>query len=305
MRFFAVPGEAERAGFRPCRRCRPGEGPRRAEAVRLACGYLESHIDEAPTLNDLAREVGMSPWHLHRTFKAALGLSPKEYAARLRAGRFKDEVRGGESVAGATYGAGYGSSSRLYEKAGENLGMTPGAYRRGGRGMSIRYTVADSPFGRLLVAATDGGSAPSASVGDARTRRWKPSCAVSTPTLRSSATTRRSARGSTPCCRPWRERPGRRAPSGPPGHGLPVARLEGPPGDPPRRDALLWRGRRGAGPAESGARRGPGLRQQPGGAGRPLPPRRPRRRRPRRLPLGRRAQAADPRPRSQVSALPA
>lgn len=157
VRFFAVPGEAERAGFRACRRCRPGETSRQAEAVRLACGYLESHLDEAPTLGDLAREVEMSPWHLHRTFKAALGLSPKQYAARLRAGRFKDEVRGGESVAGATYGAGYGSSSRLYEKAGENLGMTPGAYRRGGRGMQIRYTVADSPFGRLLVAATDKG----------------------------------------------------------------------------------------------------------------------------------------------------
>jgi AraC family transcriptional regulator of adaptative response/methylated-DNA-[protein]-cysteine methyltransferase len=157
VRFFAVPGEAERAGFRACRRCRPGETSRQAEAVQRACGYLESHLDEAPTLDDLAREVGMSPWHLHRTFKAALGLSPKQYAARLRAGRFKDELRGGESVAGATYGAGYGSSSRLYEKAGENLGMTPGAYRRGGRGMHIRYTLADSPFGRLLVGATDRG----------------------------------------------------------------------------------------------------------------------------------------------------
>lgn len=165
VRFFAVPGEAERAGFRACRRCRPGETSRQAEAVRLACGYLESHLDEAPTLNDLAREVGMSPWHLHRTFKATLGLSPKQYATRLRAGRFKDEVRGGESVAGATYGAGYGSSSRLYEKAGENLGMTPGAYRRGGRGMHIRYTLADSPFGRLLVGATDRGIC-AVSVGD-------------------------------------------------------------------------------------------------------------------------------------------
>lgn len=157
VRFFAVPGEAEEAGFRACRRCRPGETSRQAEAVRLACGYLESHPDETPSLNDLAREVGMSPWHLHRTFKAALGLSPKQYAAKLRAGRFKNEVRGGESVSGATYGAGYGSSSRLYEKAGENLGMTPGAYRRGGRGMQIRYTVADSPFGLLLVGATERG----------------------------------------------------------------------------------------------------------------------------------------------------
>jgi AraC family transcriptional regulator, regulatory protein of adaptative response / methylated-DNA-[protein]-cysteine methyltransferase len=108
----------------------------------------------------------MSPWHLHRTFKAVLGLSPKQYAARLRADRFKEEVRGGESLAGATYGAGYGSSSRLYEKSGENLGMTPGAYRRGGRGMRIRYTLADSPFGRLLVGATERGIC-AVSVGDA------------------------------------------------------------------------------------------------------------------------------------------
>jgi AraC family transcriptional regulator of adaptative response/methylated-DNA-[protein]-cysteine methyltransferase len=159
VRFFGVPGEAELEGYRPCRRCRPqpGETSRTAEAVRRACDYLEAHPDYSPTLNDLAREVGMSPYHLHRTFKATLGLSPKQYAVRLRAGRFKDEVRGGESVAGATYGAGYGSSSRLYEKSSENLGMTPGAYRQGGRGMLIRYTLADSPFGRLLVGATDRG----------------------------------------------------------------------------------------------------------------------------------------------------
>ncbi|HKI00792.1 MAG TPA: bifunctional DNA-binding transcriptional regulator/O6-methylguanine-DNA methyltransferase Ada [Thermoanaerobaculia bacterium] len=159
VRFFAAPAEAEGAGYRACRRCRPGPGEtgRPAEAVRRACDYLEAHPDDSPTLDDLAREVGMSPWHLHRTFKAALGLSPKQYAARLRADRFKDEVRGGESVAGATYGAGYGSSSRLYEKSGENLGMTPGAYRRGGRGMSIRFTLADSAFGRLLIGATSRG----------------------------------------------------------------------------------------------------------------------------------------------------
>lgn len=165
VQFFAVPREAEQAGFRACRRCRPGEISKQAEAVQRACDYLESHLDEAPTLSDLAQEVGMSPWHLHRTFKATLGLSPKQYAARLRAGRFKEEVRGGESVAGATYGAGYGSSSRLYEKAGENLGMTPGTYRRGGRGMHIRYTLADSPFGRLLVGATERGIC-AVSIGD-------------------------------------------------------------------------------------------------------------------------------------------
>jgi AraC family transcriptional regulator, regulatory protein of adaptative response / methylated-DNA-[protein]-cysteine methyltransferase len=167
VRFYAAPEEAERAGYRPCRRCRPrlAESPR-TEVVRRACAFLEANLESGVTLADLAREVGMSPYHLQRTFKAATGLSPKQYAVRLRAAQFKAEVQRGESVTSATYGAGYGSSSRLYEKAGENLGMTPGAYRRGGRGMSIRYTVADSPFGRLLVAATDKGIC-AVSVGDA------------------------------------------------------------------------------------------------------------------------------------------
>src|SRR6185436_8589129 len=134
------------------RRCRPRleESPR-AEVVHRACAFLEAHLESGVTLADLAREVGISPYHLQRTFKAATGLSPKQYAARLRAAQFKAEVQRGESVASATYGAGYGSSSRLYEKADANLGMTPGAYARGGRGMRIRFTLTGSPFGRLLV----------------------------------------------------------------------------------------------------------------------------------------------------------
>ena len=159
VHFFAVPVEAEGAGYRPCRRCRPrhGEASRQAEAVRRASAFLEAHLEESPTLADLAQEVGLSPHHLQRTFKAATGLSPKQYAARLRAAQFKAEVQRGESVTSATYGAGYGSSSRLYEKADANLGMTPGAYARGGRGMRIRFTLTGSPFGRLLVGATERG----------------------------------------------------------------------------------------------------------------------------------------------------
>ncbi|HEV7785286.1 MAG TPA: Ada metal-binding domain-containing protein, partial [Thermoanaerobaculia bacterium] len=159
VRFFGAPADAEGAGYRACRRCRPrqGEASSQTEAVRRACEYLESHLEETPTLHDLAAAVGLSPWHLQRTFRAALGISPRQYAARLKAERFRGEVRRGESVATATYGAGYGSSSRLYETADESLGMTPGAYRRGGRGMHVRYTTAASPFGRLLVAATQRG----------------------------------------------------------------------------------------------------------------------------------------------------
>ncbi len=159
VRFFGGPEEAEAAGYRACQRCRPrqGEESSQAAAVRRACEYLEANLEESPTLSDVAEAVEMSPWHLHRTFKAVLGMSPRQYAARLKAERFRGEVRRGESVAGATYGAGYGSSSRLYETADASLGMTPGVYRRGGQGMSIRYTTAPSPFGRLLVAATERG----------------------------------------------------------------------------------------------------------------------------------------------------
>jgi AraC family transcriptional regulator, regulatory protein of adaptative response / methylated-DNA-[protein]-cysteine methyltransferase len=159
VRFFGGPEEAEAAGYRACRRCRPRQGEESSQtaAVRRACEFLEANLEESPTLSDLAEAVEMSPWHLHRTFKAVLGMSPRQYAARLKAERFRGEVRRGESVAGATYGAGYGSSSRLYETADASLGMTPGAYRRGGQGMSIRYTTAPSPFGRLLVAATERG----------------------------------------------------------------------------------------------------------------------------------------------------
>lgn len=158
VRFFAASAEAESAGFRPCRRCRPRlEASPRAEIVRRACAFLEANLESGATLADLGREVGLSPYHLQRTFKAATGLSPKQYAARLRAAQFKAEVQRGESVTSATYGAGYGSSSRLYETADASLGMTPGAYRRGGLGMRIRFTLAPSPFGRLLIGATDRG----------------------------------------------------------------------------------------------------------------------------------------------------
>jgi AraC family transcriptional regulator, regulatory protein of adaptative response / methylated-DNA-[protein]-cysteine methyltransferase len=159
VRFFAVPEQAENAGYRACRRCHPrqGEISRQAEAVRRASAFLEAHLEDGPTLNDLAQEVGLSPHHLQRTFKAATGLSPKQYTARLRAAQFKAEVQRGESVSSATYGAGYGSSSRLYETADAHLGMTPGVYRRGGRGMRIRFTITGSPYGRLLVGATERG----------------------------------------------------------------------------------------------------------------------------------------------------
>jgi AraC family transcriptional regulator of adaptative response/methylated-DNA-[protein]-cysteine methyltransferase len=157
VRFFVAPQPAEAAGFRACRRCHP-RSPRPAPAVQLAAdarAYIEEHLDERLTLADLGREVGASPFHLQRTFKRETGLSPREYRDARRHERLRTQLKEGESVTTATYGAGYGSMSQVYEKSG--LGMTPTVYKQGGRGLRIRYATARSPFGRVLVAATERG----------------------------------------------------------------------------------------------------------------------------------------------------
>ena len=125
--------------------------------VRRACAYIDAHDGQGITLARLAEAVELSPWHLQRLFKRAMGVSPRDYADARRSRRFRDELKDGESVAGATYGAGYGSSSRVYERAGIKLGMTPASYAKGGRGARISYAVVDSPLGRLLLAATEKG----------------------------------------------------------------------------------------------------------------------------------------------------
>lgn len=161
VRFFATTAQAEAAGFRPCKRCRPGE-PRSdpgAAAVQRARRFLEAHRDERVSLARLASEAGLSPFHLQRTFKRLVGISPREYAAALRADRLRGALRAERSVSRAVYEAGFGSSSRVYESAGRLLGMTPGSFKQGGKGMSLRYTIVPSPYGRLLVAATDRGVA--------------------------------------------------------------------------------------------------------------------------------------------------
>ncbi len=161
VRFFAAPAEAVSAGFRACKRCRPGSeiASEAEQAVARARRYLDQHPDERVGLARLAREAGMSPWHLQRTFKRITGLSPREYASARRADRLRVTLRREGSVSRATYEAGFGSSSRVYERAHAMLGMTPGTFRRGGAGMDIRYTIIASPYGRLLVAATDKGVA--------------------------------------------------------------------------------------------------------------------------------------------------
>jgi AraC family transcriptional regulator of adaptative response/methylated-DNA-[protein]-cysteine methyltransferase len=159
VRFFPTPAEAGAAGFRPCKRCHPDsrEASPAERAVAKARACLDRHAGEPVSLARLAQEAGMSPWHLQRTFRRLTGLSPREYAEARRAERLRQGLRQEPSVSRATYEAGYGSSSRVYERAPTMLGMTPGAYRRGGAGMEIRYTIVASPFGRLLVAVTDRG----------------------------------------------------------------------------------------------------------------------------------------------------
>ncbi len=169
--FFATPGVAETNGFRPCRRCRPRIAHRsdeRSQAVARVCREIERRIGsesalptdglpEGLTLQALGETVGMGPHQLERAFKSVMNISPREYADSLRMQRLKSRLKKGDDVTTALYDAGFGSSSRLYERAPSHLGMTPATYRRGGQGMNIQYTVVDSPLGRLLVGATERG----------------------------------------------------------------------------------------------------------------------------------------------------
>jgi len=127
------------------------------EMVQKVCRYLDTTEDDAVKLSDLAIETGVSVFHLQRTFKSLMGISPRQYLAAKRFGNFKSRVRQGESVTNAIYDAGFNSSSRLYEQADSELGMTPATYGRGGRGVHIKYTIVDSPLGRLLIAITERG----------------------------------------------------------------------------------------------------------------------------------------------------
>ncbi len=159
--FFPKPDDAEGAGFRSCRRCRPREAPSAPQAALVArvCRLIEERLDEdVPVqLAELGVAVGLSPRHVQRVFQGALGITPRQYADARRVGALKKHLKEGQPVTHALYEAGYGSSSRLYEKSDARLGMTPSTYRRGGRGMRIGYTVAPCPLGRMLVASTDRG----------------------------------------------------------------------------------------------------------------------------------------------------
>lgn len=158
--FFHAPVEAESAGFRPCKRCKPELAVPRdpaGEIVKKLCRYVDAHPDEPVTLQALSRALGVSTFHLQRTFKARTGITPREYAEASRLNRLKAALRGGQSVTRSLYDAGYGSSSRLYERASSQLGMTPARYGKQGAGMTMCYTLADTKIGKMLLATTSQG----------------------------------------------------------------------------------------------------------------------------------------------------
>ncbi|MGE4421857.1 MAG: bifunctional DNA-binding transcriptional regulator/O6-methylguanine-DNA methyltransferase Ada [Pseudodesulfovibrio sp.] len=161
VRFFDTPAQAERAGYRPCKRCRPDDPAHRdmlSARVAAACRAIERALaDDAPppSLEDLAREAGLSPSHFQRLFKARTGITPKEYAQAVRDERVREALAEGQSVTEAIYAAGFGAPSRFYEHAGRTLGMPPAAYRRGGKGLAIRFATADCFLGLVLAGFTD------------------------------------------------------------------------------------------------------------------------------------------------------
>lgn len=167
--FFPLPEAAEQRGFRACRRCRPrtvrAQDPS-TQAVARICREIESRIfsnadagsgENRLTLAALSSTAGISPHQLERAFRRVMGITPRQYADAQRMRHLKSSLRKGDDVTTALYDAGYGSSSRLYERAPSQLGMTPATYRQGGAGMQIHYTIVASPLGRLLVGATSEG----------------------------------------------------------------------------------------------------------------------------------------------------
>jgi AraC family transcriptional regulator of adaptative response/methylated-DNA-[protein]-cysteine methyltransferase len=157
--FYDTPADAEAAGFRPCKRCRPDQASllqQHADKVAKACRLIEASEQE-PALGALAEAVRLSPYHFHRLFKARLGVTPKAYAAAHRNKRVREELGRSATVTQAIYGAGFSSNGRFYATSTEVLGMTPRQFRSGGSNAEIRYAIGESPLGLVLVAASDKG----------------------------------------------------------------------------------------------------------------------------------------------------
>ena len=159
VRFHSSRADAERAGFRPCKRCKPDQAAlseQHAALVTAACRWIEAE-DTAPTLSALARDAGMSPFHFHRVFKSVTGLTPKQYADAHRHRRVRSELQRAGSVTDAVYDAGYNSSARFYEKSSAILGMQPKTYRAGGAQARIRFAIGACSLGAILVAQSERG----------------------------------------------------------------------------------------------------------------------------------------------------
>lgn len=159
IRFHATCAAAEEAGFRPCKRCKPDQGPlvqQHARKVAEICRIIES-AEEAPGLNELASKAGLSTFHLHRIFKAVTGLTPKAYAAAHRAKRLRSQLGRSNTVTEAVFDAGFNSTGRFYETSDHVLGMTPTTYRTGGANAEIRFAIGECSLGAILVAKSERG----------------------------------------------------------------------------------------------------------------------------------------------------
>src|SRR5580692_7917122 len=155
--FFGSGEEAEKQGFRPCLRCKPNEKTGALRLVERATRELAQGEEDILRVATLAGKLGVTPAALRRAFQQVTGLAPRDLADALRLNRFKSLLRAGKNITDALYETGYGSSSRVYERSDAQLGMTPATYRKGGKGMKIEYTIAKSPLGKVLVAATERG----------------------------------------------------------------------------------------------------------------------------------------------------
>ena len=159
VRFHRTAAEAQAAGFRPCKRCKPDQPPlaeQYAATVAKACRTI-AQADEEPSLAALAKIAGLSTFHFHRVFKAVTGVTPKEYAAAHRTQKIRDQLSHSDTVTEAIYGAGFNSNSRFYEQSAKMLGMTPRNYRAGGANAEIRFAIGECSLGAILVAMSDKG----------------------------------------------------------------------------------------------------------------------------------------------------
>ena len=157
--FHLTTEDAKRAGFRPCKRCKPDHPPlaeQHAAKVAELCSFIEN-AEQLPTLDELSKRAGLSPYHLHRIFKNTTGLTPKAYATATRAKRIRQELDRSDTVTEAIYDAGYNSSGRFYEESNQVLGMTPTKYRAGGANTEIRFAIGECYLGSILVAQSDRG----------------------------------------------------------------------------------------------------------------------------------------------------